>query len=250
MNDVVTLGGNLSNFQQQDTLIYTAMFHSVVVSADMRSVEVPSHVFTGSQGEFNHESNVLQWNYDNSRPTITITAEEGVSGFASNNAALSVIFTLSENVTSFVEASITLNGVGITLSSFAKISGLTYNATLTADGEGLKSIFVDENAFQDKVSHGNLASNVFEFTYDVTRPTVTISAFEGDSGFASNDAVLSLTTIELIRLLKHTFHRCHTRHVPRRKVTIEILSTIKHGYHTHHTRRIPRRKVTIELFCE
>ena len=96
VDDVVAIGGEVSNFQQEESLIYTATFNSVVAASDTRSIHIPTHAFTDAHGESNHESNLFQWNYDNSRPTITITAEEGVSGFTSNDTTLSLIFTLSD----------------------------------------------------------------------------------------------------------------------------------------------------------
>ena len=73
---MVAIGGEVSNFQQEESLIYTATFNSVVAASDSRSIHIPTHVFTDAHGESNHESNLFQWNYDNSRPTITITAED------------------------------------------------------------------------------------------------------------------------------------------------------------------------------
>ena len=108
VDDVVAIGGEVSNFHEEDSLIYTATFNSVVAASDTRSIHIPTHVFTDAHGESNHESNLFQWNYDNSRPTITITAEEGVSGFTSNDTTLSLIFTLSEPVIDFVQSNITM----------------------------------------------------------------------------------------------------------------------------------------------
>jgi hypothetical protein len=131
VDEVVAVGGELSNFQQQEPLIYTATFNSAVVVTNMRSINIPAHVFTDSHGESNHESNVFQWNYDNWRPTINITSPEGISGFTSNNGTLNLTFTLSERVTNFMQSDVTINGGGV-LSSFAKISDTTYTATFTS----------------------------------------------------------------------------------------------------------------------
>ena len=108
VDDVVAIGGEVSNFQQEESLIYTATFNSVIAASDTRSIHIPTHVFTDAHGESNSESNLFQWNYDNSRPTITITAEEGVSGFTSSDTTLSLIFTLSEPVIDFVQSDVTM----------------------------------------------------------------------------------------------------------------------------------------------
>ena len=78
VDDVVAIGGEVSNFHEEDSLIYTATFNSVVAASDTRSIHIPTHAFTDAHGESNHESNLFQWNYDNSRPTITITAEDRI----------------------------------------------------------------------------------------------------------------------------------------------------------------------------
>ena len=190
VDDVVAIGGEVSDFQQEESLMYTATFNSVVAASDMRSIHIPTHVFTDAHGESNHESNRFQWNYDNSRPTITITAQEGVSGFASNDAALNLIFTLSEPVVIFTTDDITISGGSISLTS---ISDTEYTGYFTPSGQGLKTIVINANTLQDKVGHGNLASNTFEWTYDSIAPTIMITADEGVSGFTSKDATLSLT---------------------------------------------------------
>ena len=43
------------------------------------------------------------------------------------------------------------------------------------------------------LGNDNVESNTFEWTYDATSPTITITAAEGSSGFISNDASIRLT---------------------------------------------------------
>ena len=69
----------------------------------------------------------------------------------------------------------------------------TYFATFTPSTEGLQSIKVAANAYTDAAGNHNLESNTFEWTYDTTSPTITITSAEGLSGFTSNDASISLT---------------------------------------------------------
>ena len=47
------------------------------------------------------ESHPFEWTYDTTSPTITITSAEGLSGFTSNDASISLTFTLSESTSDF-----------------------------------------------------------------------------------------------------------------------------------------------------
>jgi len=125
--------------------------------------------------------------------TMMITAAEGISGFISNDASISLTFTSSESTSDFTSANVTVTGGG-TLTSFTG-SGTTYTATFTPSIEGLQSIKVAANAYSDPAGNGNVnvESNTFLWTYDTTSPTITITAAEGISGFISNDASISLT---------------------------------------------------------
>ena len=174
-------------------------------------------MYTDAAGNVNVESNTFEWTYDTTSPTITITAAEGSSGFISNDASISLTFTLSESTSDFTYEDVPVTGVetpgllstsseftsdftssyvtiigGGTLSSFTG-SGTTYTATYTPSTEGLQSIKVASGVYTDAAGNVNVESNTFEWTYDTTSPTITITAAEGSSGFISNDASISLT---------------------------------------------------------
>ena len=124
-------------------------------------------------------------------PTMTITAAEGADGFTSNDATLSLTFTSSEATSNFVVGDITVtNGA---LSSFSATSSTVYTATFTPTAEGAVTIDVATATFTDASSNNNTAADQFNWFYDTTGPTMTITAAEGSDGFSSNDATLSLT---------------------------------------------------------
>jgi len=79
------------------------------------------------------------------------------------------------------------------LSDFAATSSTVYTATFTPMAEGLATIDVAASTFTDAVGNNNTAATQFTWTYDITAPTMTITAAEGADGFTSNDATLSLT---------------------------------------------------------
>ncbi len=113
------------------------------------------------------------------------------SGSTTNDATLPLIFTSSEATTNFISSDITVtNGsIGSTFSG----SGTVYTATFTPTASGAATIDVAANGFTDASSNNNTAASQFNWTYDVTAPTMTITASEGADGFTSNDATLSLT---------------------------------------------------------
>ena len=207
-------GGTLSSFTGSGTT-YTATY--TPSTEGLQSIKVASGVYTDAAGNVNVESNTFEWTYDTTSPTITITAAEGSSGFISNDASISLTFTLSESTSDFTYEDVPVTGVetpgllstsseftsdftssyvtiigGGTLSSFTG-SGTTYTATYTPSTEGLQSIKVASGVYTDAAGNVNVESNTFEWTYDTTSPTITLTAAEGSSGFISNDASISLT---------------------------------------------------------
>ena len=122
---------------------------------------------------------------------MTITAAEVSDGGTSNDATLSLTFTSSEATTNFVVGDITVSGGA--LSSFAATSSTVYTATFTPSGAGATTIDVAGGAFTDAAGNNNTAATQFNWTYDPTAPTMTITAAEISDGGTSNDATLSLT---------------------------------------------------------
>ena len=181
-------GGTLSSFTGSGTT-YTATL--TPSTEGLQSIKVASGVYTDAAGNVNVESNTFEWTYDTTSPTIMLTAAEGSSSFISNDASIRLTFTLSESTSDFTSEDVTVTGGG-TLSSFTG-SGTTYTATLTPSTEGLQSIKVASGVYTDAAGNVNVESNTFEWTYDVTSPTITLTAAEGSSGFISNDASISLT---------------------------------------------------------
>ncbi|MDC0008654.1 Ig-like domain-containing protein, partial [Amylibacter sp.] len=129
--------------------------------------------------------------FDGTAPTMTITAAEVSDGDTSNDGTLSLTFTSSEATTNFAEADITVSGG--TLSNFAASSSTVYTATFTPSSAGATTIDVASSKFTDAAGNNNTAATQFNWTYDTTAPTMTITAAEISDGGRSNDATLSLT---------------------------------------------------------
>jgi len=128
-------------------------------------------------------------------PTITITATNGSNavsdGSTTNDGTLTVTFTSSEATDDFAEGDISVDNGD--LSDFASTSSTVYTATFTPAADGAATIDVADSAFTDAYGNNNTAATQFNWTYDSTRPTMTITASEGSDPFTSNDATLSLT---------------------------------------------------------
>ncbi len=187
--DITVTNGTLSNFNATSTTVYTATFTPTNDGAS--SINIEAGTFTDEAGSTNTAATEFNWLYDNTQPYVTIAATEGIDGFTSNDATLSLTFTTSEATTDFTAGDITFtNG---TLSSFNATSATIYTATFTPTNDGASSINIESGKFADAVGNTNTAATEFSWLYDNTHPDVTITATEGIDGFTSNDATLSLT---------------------------------------------------------
>lgn len=97
------------------------------------------------------------------------------------------MFNFSETDTDFDYA----NDITVSGGTLSQITSVEYEFTST--NQGVKSISIEEGAFQDLSGNLNEASNVVEFTYDSIRPSMTITAGEINHGNVSNINVLSLS---------------------------------------------------------
>ena len=126
-------------------------------------------------------------------PAMVITASEVSDGDTSNDATLSLTFTSSEATTDFAVGDITVtNG---TLSSFAATSSTVYTATFTPSGAGVTTIDVASSKFTDPAGNNNTAATQFNWTYDGTAPTVTLT---GPSGVVTAAFTVTATFSEAV----------------------------------------------------
>ena len=181
----------MSDFQSSSTTVYTATFTATADGAT--TIDVAAGGYTDAAGAANAAATQFTWTQDDTKPTMTITASQGSSGFTSNDAALSLTFTSSEATANFVVGDIQVSNCA--LSNFQSNGGSTtvYTATCTATADGATTIDVAAGGFSDAVGNTNSAATQFNWLQDDTAPTMVITASEGSSGFSSNDAALSLT---------------------------------------------------------
>ena len=72
-------------------------------------------------------------------------------------------------------------------------SGTEYTFTITPDVDGLVTVSIPENVSEDAATNGNEASDLFEITYDATRPTVVITSAVPDPTNAAFDITITLS---------------------------------------------------------
>ena len=133
---------------------------------------------------------------DSTPPTMTITAAEGVDGFQSDDATLSLTFTSNEDTVNFTVADITVsNG---TLSNFTAVSSTVYTATLTPTAAGAVTIDVAAGTFTDANANNNLAANQFNWTYgsDPTKKADVMGNIQASSNAAIGFTSTSIKSVQ------------------------------------------------------
>jgi methionine-rich copper-binding protein CopC len=129
-------------------------------------------------------------------PTMTITAAEGVDGFESDDATLSLTFTSNEATTNFAEADITVSNA--TLSNFTAVSATVYTATLTPTAAGAVTIDVAAGTFTNANANNNLAATQFNWTYgsDPTKKADVMGTIQATSNAAIGFTSTSIKSVQ------------------------------------------------------
>ena len=186
-SDVSVTNGTLSGFSATSSTVYTAIFTPTAAGAT--TIDIASGGFTDAAGNNNSAASQFNWTYYTTVPSVTISSPDVTSGATSNDASISVDFTLSSSSTDFIASDVSVTGGS--LSAFSG-SGINYSATFTPSGDGTTTVSVAANQFTDSLSVSNSASNVFSWTFDSTSPTVSILSPTVTSGDTSSDASITL----------------------------------------------------------
>ncbi|MCK5475065.1 MAG: Ig-like domain-containing protein [Candidatus Pacebacteria bacterium] len=165
-------------------------------------VKIDATAFDDTAGNsYSGISDTTTWNFttgDFTGPTMTITASEGVDGFSSNDATLSLTFTSSEVTINFASSDISVSNGAI--SNFATTSSTVYTATFTPTVDGPATIDVAGATFTDAATNDNFAASQFNWTYDGTAPTVIFDPLDGATGVAVSSNI-TITFNEAVRLI-------------------------------------------------
>ena len=177
-----------SAFASSDGTVFTTALNYTEDGTHYLVIE--ANVSSDMAGLQNTMSDTFAWTYDATSPTATITAAEGTSGFISNDEMITLTFITSET-SDFGESSVEI--IGGNMNSFISVDSTTYEATFVpSDGDGLKTIRVNQGAFSDTATNTNDESAVFEWNFDSTSPTISIKSESGSTGFISDNSNITL----------------------------------------------------------
>ena len=204
INAQITVSETVTGFTASDVTVVNGSLGALTASGNVYSgtltaasegvvqFTVNSGGFSDLAGNINSTAaTVFSWTYDNTAPTMTITAAEVSDGATSNDASLSLTFTSSEPTTNFAAGDITVtNG---TISAFSSTSSSVYTATFTPTSAGATTIDVASGTFTDSTSNNNSAASQFNWTYSTTVPTITISSSDVVNGAVSNNSSIALS---------------------------------------------------------
>ncbi|MBU2886211.1 hypothetical protein KO507_10595 [Gilvimarinus agarilyticus] len=162
---------------------YTAVL--TPLSDGLVTLSVAANTFNDAAGNDNTASNQVSMTYDGTPPSISIGAFTGPA-----NGNQTALITLSENSTDFTLADLSLTNATATLSG----SGSSYTAVLTPLSDGLVTLSVAANTFNDAAGNDNTTSNQVSMTYDGTPPSISIGAFTGPIN-GDQTAVITLSEL-------------------------------------------------------
>jgi hypothetical protein len=182
--------------------IYTATF-TPTVTYGICSVNVDADVFTDVLGNNNTVVEQFYWTYDIIPPSMLITSSEISSGdgtIQSNATTVTLSFETNKTGTEFsYEDIVVTNGVlgALTMVSAGVDTGKIYNASFTPTvTDTICTVNVVAGSFVDAVGNANTAAHQFYWLYDVTAPTMLITATEipvGDGTHYSSAQSVQLT---------------------------------------------------------
>lgn len=138
------------------------------------------------------QTDTFYWTYDGEAPVITFssTTQGVVNGSVTSIQDISMAIEISEVPLSFGQSDVAVtNG---TISNFTG-SGTDYTFDFSITSQGEARVYIPEdNTITDAANNVSVPYNDFVFTYDATKPTVSISHATLSSGTTSNDSYIDL----------------------------------------------------------
>ncbi|RNF35021.1 Ig-like domain-containing protein [Paracoccus methylarcula] len=120
-------------------------------------------------GNGNRNAAEFSIDYDISAPTVTITTSASPQD---SLGRIPVLVSFSEEVEGFDQTDLQVSGASV--EQFTGI-GSEYNFDLVASGESIVTVDIAEDVAHDRAGNGNLSASQFTYSYDTTRPSVTLS---------------------------------------------------------------------------
>ena len=196
--DITVTNGSIgSTFSQTSSTVYTATFTPSGSGARTQActIDVAGGAFTDAAGNNNTAASQFNWTFDSILPGMTITSTtSGVTdGSTTNDTSISLTFTSTEATTNFVSGDINVSNGSI--SNFQAVSSTVYTATFTPSSNNACTIDVASNKFTDAADNNNTAASQFNWTFDGTGPTMTITS---NTSGVSSGSTSSSTPVSLI----------------------------------------------------
>ena len=158
------------------------------------SLEIPANVIQDAANNYNLASSLFSWTYDTSVPSVTITSDDISSGTTTNTSSISLTFTLSKAVNSFVVSDITVvNGL---ITGFTKLSNTSYQGTLQPNTgyNGSIQAYIPQDTLQDSGFSYNTESNIFVWNCDNISPQYILSF---NNSQYNNGSILSVPNVDV-----------------------------------------------------
>jgi len=180
-----SVSGNTVTLNPTNNLAFSTGYYVEIGSTAVK--DATGNTYAGLTGATS--LNFTTVSADSTAPTVAITASSSAgavaSGSSTNDASLTLTFTLSETVGSspndFVAGDITVTNA--TLGSDFSCTNLVCTVTLTPDGTGLVTVDVAAAKFKDVAGNDNTAASQFTWTYgsDPTEKEDVIKTVEMDT---------------------------------------------------------------------
>lgn len=204
-SDISVYNGNIKEFSGSNG-VYIAKVSAV--SEGAVSIEIKEGVFKDIAGNDNAISNLFSWNFDSIRPSVTITRLDSGNNFVNQNISFKAVVSESPKVVLTASNFSLVNG---TIVNFTR-NNLEYNFEVKSK-EGNSDIYIAEGSFQDIAGNENIPSNKISWSYDTTKPTVTISSVDvQNNGYINKDiyvdVILSETPLQALKNSDFALSNC------------------------------------------
>lgn len=187
LSDFSMSGGSLSNLSPASGSGSSFTFDwNLSGEADgFKSISLPANRVLDANSNGNVVSNTFVFKYDTTDPVVALSsgtvAEDGRTN--SNSVAMRA---------SFGEDVLNLDGTVFNVTNGAVVGGVTRSGVGTYDfvvqptAEGLVTVQLNSGTLTDSAGNGAITTDVFAFTYDITKPTATIIPSVATPGNSSN----------------------------------------------------------------
>ena len=169
IGDFEIINGTISNLQGTQST-FSANF--TPQSDGTCTIRIVAGKYSDNGGNLNSTISTLSFNYDITRPTISISSTDINNGETTNISNISLDFISSEDTSNFDDGNITVNGG--TIAGFSGSSS-EYSAEFSSNSFGEKNIQVLENSFSDISGNQNTTSNTFSWIYDAVAPVLNLN---------------------------------------------------------------------------